>query len=226
MKILLPSSRIFSGFVLLIAGLAFCVLHTLSAAPVPMLTQHNDLNRTGANLNETALTTSTVTTNGFGLLFTRAVDNEIHTQPLIMTNVNISGVGVRNLVIVGTVSNTVYAFDAEDSSVANPYWQVRFVGPEVYAAAKGAGAVPALGWWGLQALSMAVFWGLLVWVALSLTRGADGPTRDPSPPAPPGTAEDLLADRFARGEIDEDEYTRRREVLRRDHQDIAAPAPR
>jgi putative membrane protein len=29
-----------------------------------------------------------------------------------------------------------------------------------------------------------------------------------------GSAEEILAERFARGEIDQDEYTRRRQVLR------------
>src|SRR6266542_6792235 len=29
-------------------------------------------------------------------------------------------------------------------------WQIPFVGPETFAAAKGANALPALGWWGLQ----------------------------------------------------------------------------
>jgi NADH-quinone oxidoreductase subunit H len=56
-------------------------------------------------------------------------------------------------------------------------WQVPFVGPEVFAAAKGTGAVPALGWWGLQALSMVVFvaktlvlLNVIVWVRWTLPR--------------------------------------------------------
>jgi NADH-quinone oxidoreductase subunit H len=56
-------------------------------------------------------------------------------------------------------------------------WQVPFVGPEVYVAARGTGAFPALGWWGLQVLSMAVFvlktllvLNLIVWVRWTLPR--------------------------------------------------------
>jgi NADH-quinone oxidoreductase subunit H len=56
-------------------------------------------------------------------------------------------------------------------------WQVPFVGPETYAAARGAGAFPALGWWGLQALSMLVFvlktlvvLNVIVWIRWTLPR--------------------------------------------------------
>jgi NADH-quinone oxidoreductase subunit H len=56
-------------------------------------------------------------------------------------------------------------------------WQVPFAGPEVFAAAKGTGAIPGLGWWGLQALSMAVFvaktlvlLNVIVWVRWTLPR--------------------------------------------------------
>jgi putative membrane protein len=68
------------------------------------------------------------------------------------------------------------------------------------------------GWgWVAMTLSMVVFWGLLITLAVVLVRGlnraagqADGPR--PSP-------ERLLAERFARGEIDEDEYRRRLATL-------------
>jgi hypothetical protein len=95
-------------------------------ADVAVLTQHNNLSHTGANLAETVLNTSNVNTNSFGLLYTRPVDDQIYTQPLIMTNVDIPGKGVHNLVIVATVNNTVYAFDADDSSVTEPYWTTSF----------------------------------------------------------------------------------------------------
>jgi NADH-quinone oxidoreductase subunit H len=56
-------------------------------------------------------------------------------------------------------------------------WQVPFAGPEVFAAAKGTGAIPGLAWWGLQALSMAVFvaktlvlLNVIVWVRWTLPR--------------------------------------------------------
>ncbi len=56
-------------------------------------------------------------------------------------------------------------------------WQVPFAGPEVFAAARGAGALPGVGWWGLQVLSMGVFvlktlavLNLIVWVRWTLPR--------------------------------------------------------
>ena len=94
-----------------------------------ILTQHNDLARTGANLNETLLNTSNVNSSQFGLLFTRPVDDEIFAQPLIITNVNLGAQGTHNLVIVATANNTVYAFDADDPSVTTPYWIDTFTNP-------------------------------------------------------------------------------------------------
>jgi NADH-quinone oxidoreductase subunit H len=56
-------------------------------------------------------------------------------------------------------------------------WQVPFVGAAQYEAARGAGAFPALGWWALQALSMAVFalkthamMFLVIWIRWTLPR--------------------------------------------------------
>ena len=68
------------------------------------------------------------------------------------------------------------------------------------------------GWgWVAMTLSMVVFWGLLITLAVVLVRGLDrpaGPARGPRP-----SPERLLAERFARGEIDEDEYRRRLATL-------------
>jgi hypothetical protein len=98
-----------------------------------VVTQHNDNNRTGANLQELLLTTNNVNTNGFGLVFTRPVDDQIYAQPLVMTNVNILGKGMHNIVIVATVNDSVYAFDADDVNVPTPYWQTSLLGPNARA---------------------------------------------------------------------------------------------
>jgi hypothetical protein len=111
-------------------GLA-CVL--LSAAPAfaqtSVLTQHNDAARTGANLDETVLTTTNVNSSQFGKLFERVVDDEIYVQPLYVPGVDIPGVGVRNVVYVATNNDSVYAFDADSPAAAAPLWRVNYTNP-------------------------------------------------------------------------------------------------
>ncbi len=114
-----------------LALLVLCLASSASSAfaNFAVLTQHNNLAHTGQNLEETTLTTANVNTNTFGLLFTRPVDEQIYAQPLIMTNVNVPGQGVHNLLIVATVNDTVYAFDADDPTVTAPYWTNTFINP-------------------------------------------------------------------------------------------------
>lgn len=96
---------------------------------VAVLTQHNDNNRSGENLNETVLNVANVNTNTFGLLYIRPVDDQVYGQPLIMTNVSVLGHGTRNLLIVTTVNDSIYAFDADDPMVTQPYWKDSFISP-------------------------------------------------------------------------------------------------
>ncbi len=70
-------------------------------------------------------------------------------------------------------------------------------------------------WWGwlLMALMMVVFWGFVIWVIVALTRWkASDATLDRSDSGDP---ERVLARRFAKGDIDEEEYHRRLDALRR-----------
>ncbi|HEY8968684.1 MAG TPA: hypothetical protein VIM64_06320, partial [Puia sp.] len=61
---------------------AALVFHTLSInAQVDVLTQHNDLNRTGWNSQETQLNSKNVKTGSFGKLFTDALDDKVYAQP-------------------------------------------------------------------------------------------------------------------------------------------------
>jgi hypothetical protein len=98
---------------------------TFSHAQVDVLTQHNDYARTGANLLETTLTPGNVNKAQFGMLFKRVLDDQLYTQPLVATDIQI-GDGTRDVVYVTTVNNSVYAFDANDSQAILPIWHVNF----------------------------------------------------------------------------------------------------
>lgn len=73
----------------------------------------------------------------------------------------------------------------------------------------------SVGWggWIMMSLAMVVFWGLVIFAVVAIFRGTSKDTergdrvthRDPM---------QILDERFARGEIDEDDYHARREVLR------------
>ncbi|MFC8673962.1 SHOCT domain-containing protein [Streptomyces griseorubiginosus] len=72
------------------------------------------------------------------------------------------------------------------------------------------------GWdWFATSVGMVLFWALLITVAVLLYRSLTGAPQQPRTHVPP-TPEQLLAERFARGEIDEEEYRRRLSVLRSD----------
>jgi putative membrane protein len=67
------------------------------------------------------------------------------------------------------------------------------------------------GWW--WAVGLAVLVALVAVVVVAVTRSSPAHVAS-APPLARRSAEDVLADRFARGEIDEAEYRRRREALR------------
>lgn len=66
------------------------------------------------------------------------------------------------------------------------------------------------GWgaWLVMSLGMVAFWALVIWLFVNVirTNQEGGTPRDRTP-------EEILAERFARGEIDDDEYRRRLETL-------------
>jgi hypothetical protein len=97
-------------------------------AQVDVLTQHNNNGRTGVNLLETVLTPANVDQAKFGMLFKRVLDDQLYTQPLIVTGVSMDG-GTRDIVYVTTVNNSVYAFDANDADASAPLWHINFGTP-------------------------------------------------------------------------------------------------
>jgi len=101
-------------------------------AQTSVLTQHNDISRTGQNLNETILTPANVSSGNFGKLFSLPVDGWVLAQPLYMPGLTVGG-AAHNVVFVETENDSVYAFDADSGGA--PLWQASMV-----AAAHGAAA--------------------------------------------------------------------------------------
>jgi putative membrane protein len=86
------------------------------------------------------------------------------------------------------------------------------------------------GLWALAGLTLLIIAGILAWVVVTLMRHQEGhPTGYPAPPAPgqiPGSAANplhILDERLARGDIDVEDYTHRRAILR--GEDGPGPAP-
>ena len=92
---------------------------TAAATAVDVLTYHNDIGRTGANTNETTLTTTNVNSSTFGKIGNFSVDAKVDAQPLYASNVSTSS-GTHNLLIAVTENNTIYAFDANSGAIV---WQ-------------------------------------------------------------------------------------------------------
>ncbi len=85
-----------------------------------VLTYHYDNSRSGWNDAETALSPSAVAGAGFGLKHTVALDEQVDTQPLVVSG--LSSVGGQptqgdDVVYVATENNTVYAIDGATGTV-------------------------------------------------------------------------------------------------------------
>ncbi len=137
------TSRLFKISNLRFAILVFfaCLVPASLSAQVSVLTQRNDISRSGVNSSETVLTPANVNTTQFGLLFSYGVDGYVYAQPLYMPNVSING-QTHNVVFVVTEHDSVYAFDADSSAGANalPLWQITLL-DAAHGAAPGASTV-------------------------------------------------------------------------------------
>ena len=70
------------------------------------------------------------------------------------------------------------------------------------------------GQWIAMSLMMIVFWGFVVVAVIALVRTTRSDSHVQAPPSG-GEARRILDERFARGEIEADEYARRRDLLGR-----------
>jgi hypothetical protein len=102
-------------------GLGTFVCLASAAVGQDVLMEHNDKSRTGANLRETILNAKTVGPR-FGRLWTLYADGQVVTQPLYVSGLRIDTTANRNIplvqgtfnaVVVTTMHNTVYVYDAD-----------------------------------------------------------------------------------------------------------------
>jgi len=106
-------------------ALPAALIATSPVLATDVLTFHNNPARTGLNDQETILTPSNVTQNTFGLLFNLPVDGKVDAQPLYISSIQLRGVGRKNVVIIATEHDSVYAFDADSGTLC---WQVSLLG--------------------------------------------------------------------------------------------------
>jgi putative membrane protein len=88
------------------------------------------------------------------------------------------------------------------------------------------------GWgWAGMVIGMVLFWAVVIGAGVLLFRAfARGTGQSTTPPAGGPTPEQLLAERYARGEIDDEEYQQRLATLRRSATDklneaLSRPGP-
>ena len=74
------------------------------------------------------------------------------------------------------------------------------------------------GWsWFWMAFTMVVFWGLVAFAVVAAIRASGPRDKNTTAGATRHSPEDVLAERFARGDIDVDEYRRRSDELTAHH---------
>lgn len=105
-------------------------------------TYHNNLARNGANTQEYALSTSTVTTSTFGKLSSCPVDGAVYAQPLWVPKLTISSTK-RNVVFVATQHDSVYAFDADNpGNPCAPLWHANLI-DSAHGGVTGESSIPS-----------------------------------------------------------------------------------
>ena len=115
---------------------ALLTLPLIALGQTNVVTQHNDIARTGQNLTETTLTPAVVSSGGFGKLYSVNVDGRVFGQPLYVSNVAVNGAG-HSVVYVATSHDSVYALEAAANGAV--LWQASLLDAAHGAA---AGAIP------------------------------------------------------------------------------------
>ncbi|HTZ96983.1 MAG TPA: hypothetical protein VMB18_11330 [Terriglobales bacterium] len=94
-------------------SLPFVLCIVFAASATDVTTYHNDIARSGQNLQETILTLNNVNSSNFGKLLTMSVDSVVDAEPLYLYQLAVPGQGTHNVVYVETENDSAYAFDAD-----------------------------------------------------------------------------------------------------------------
>jgi len=68
-------------------------------------------------------------------------------------------------------------------------------------------------WWGFGALHMLLFWGVLIFVIVVAVKWLSGTQGQRPPESSGGRALDILKERYARGEINKEEFEQKKRDL-------------
>jgi len=93
--------------------------NTITVGCTNTITYHNVPQRTGWNQSENTLTPANVKPGTFGFITKVILDDQVDTQPLVVTNQEIEGQGIHTAVYVATEGNTVYAIDSWSGGILN-----------------------------------------------------------------------------------------------------------
>jgi hypothetical protein len=103
-------------------------LAPLTITKTSILTHQYSNLRTGANLQETALSATSVGSGRFGLVRSLPVQGSVYAEPLFVPELLI-GEEAHDVLFVATEHDDMYAFDVGDPSLTDPLWHVSFGAP-------------------------------------------------------------------------------------------------
>ncbi|WP_162136313.1 fibronectin type III domain-containing protein [Zavarzinella formosa] len=98
--------------------------------PASVLTSHNDISGTGANLAETTISPANVRAGSFGKLFVNAVDGQVYAEPIVWNGIpaaNRTRPDAANVVFVATEHDTVYAIATDTALAGTVLWSRSFL---------------------------------------------------------------------------------------------------
>jgi len=117
--------RVIATIVTLVLGAV--VTKSTASTGADYLTFHYDNLRTGWYPHETRLTQASVSSGGFSIVATLAVDGNVYAQPLYVRGVHMAS-GTHNVLIVASEYDSVYAFDADSYALL---WHTSFSNPSL-----------------------------------------------------------------------------------------------